>query len=223
MDRAKWVSLTSSDRIAAILKDRIIRGEIGAGSALRQDHIAEEFGTSHVPVREAFQRLEAQGLAVSQPRKGMRVAPFDPASIRETVEMRLALETLALKHAAPRMQEQHIRVAEEAHARCNASASLDDWDQANTAFHQALVSECGMPRLLATLERLWLANSRFVLAIGQVQAWQPHSNQDHQLIIDALKSRNTERAVMLLGRHIGAAERIGFPEKLPVAPANTSP
>ncbi|WP_134859552.1 GntR family transcriptional regulator, partial [Brucella abortus] len=50
-------------RISRILADRIIAGEIEPGTKLRQDHIAEEFQTSHVPVREAFRRLEAQGLA----------------------------------------------------------------------------------------------------------------------------------------------------------------
>ena len=64
---------TIAARISRVLADRIIEGEIEPGTKLRQDHIAEEFQTSHVPVREAFRRLEAQGLAVSEPRRGVRV------------------------------------------------------------------------------------------------------------------------------------------------------
>ncbi|NKC21894.1 GntR family transcriptional regulator [Ochrobactrum oryzae] len=84
---------TIAARISRILADRIIAGEIEPGTKLRQDHIAEEFETSHVPVREAFRRLEAQGLAVSEPRRGVRVASFDISEIREVAEMRAALKS----------------------------------------------------------------------------------------------------------------------------------
>ena len=53
---------TIANRISRVLAERIIAGELEPGSKLRQDHIAEEFDTSHVPVREAFRRLEAKGL-----------------------------------------------------------------------------------------------------------------------------------------------------------------
>ena len=83
---------TIASRISRVLADRIIRGEIAPDARLRQDHIAEEFGTSHVPVREAFRRLEAQGLAVNLPRRGVRVASFDLKEVREVAEMRAALD-----------------------------------------------------------------------------------------------------------------------------------
>ena len=62
---------TVAGRITRALAERIISGEFEPGMKLRQDHFAEEFGASHVPVREAFRRLEAQGLAVSEPRRGV--------------------------------------------------------------------------------------------------------------------------------------------------------
>eukprot|EP01032_Pedospumella_encystans_P034712 gene34712-39246_t len=92
---------TVASRISRALAERIIHGELVPGSRLAQDHIAEEFGASHVPVREAFRRLEAQGLVVSIPRRGVRVASFDLKQVREVAEMRAALEVLALRHAAP--------------------------------------------------------------------------------------------------------------------------
>ena len=61
---------TLAHRISRVLADRIIAGQIEPGARLRQDHIAEEFGASHVPVREAFRHLESRGLAVSEPRRG---------------------------------------------------------------------------------------------------------------------------------------------------------
>ncbi|TIW71002.1 MAG: GntR family transcriptional regulator, partial [Mesorhizobium sp.] len=104
---------TIAVRISKELADRIISGAIEPGSRLRQDHVAEEFKTSHVPVREAFRRLEAQGLAISEPRRGVRVASFDLGEVREVAEMRAALEVLALRHAAPHLTASILDQAEE--------------------------------------------------------------------------------------------------------------
>lgn len=78
---------TIANRISRVLADRIVTGVLEPGSKLRQDHIAEEFGTSHVPVREAFRRLEAQGLAVSEARRGVRVASFSLAEVQEVARV----------------------------------------------------------------------------------------------------------------------------------------
>ncbi|MEE4417558.1 GntR family transcriptional regulator, partial [Klebsiella pneumoniae] len=66
------------------------------------DHVAREFHSSHVPVREAFRQLEAQHLVVAVPRRGVRVAPLDTKSVKEIAEMRAALEVVALRNAAPK-------------------------------------------------------------------------------------------------------------------------
>jgi DNA-binding GntR family transcriptional regulator len=202
---------STAEHIADILRDRIVSGAIPAHQALRQDHVAQEFDSSHVPVREAFQRLAAQGLVIALPRRGVRVAPLDLASMHETVEIRTALECLALRHAAARMQEQDIAALEAAQAQCDRADSLEAWNAANQRFHHALVAPCRMPRLLSMLDTLQFANSRMVFAAGRATGWRPRSNHDHRLIIDALKAGNAERAVTLLARHVGTMERVGFP------------
>src|ERR1041384_6541301 len=85
-----------SGRIATTLAERITSGALAPGSRLMQDHLAAEFGVSHMPVREAFRKLEAQGLVVSKPRCGVSVSLIDPAVVREVTEMRAVLEGLAL-------------------------------------------------------------------------------------------------------------------------------
>src|ERR1700742_1195790 len=96
-------SATVATRIAETIAERIIAGILLPDIPLRQDHVAREFNSSHVPVREAFRQLEAQHLVISLPRRGVRVAPLDATSIREISEMRAALEVVALRHAFLRL------------------------------------------------------------------------------------------------------------------------
>jgi DNA-binding GntR family transcriptional regulator len=197
-----------ASRIAATLAERIVSGELPPGVPLRQDHIAYEFGASHVPAREAFQMLRAQGLAVSEPRRGMRVAPLDAASILEVVEMRAALELLAFRHATPRMTRTQIASIEEALQAGEEADTVLAREAANRDFHKALVEPCRMPRLLAALEQLRLANSRIVLAAARPTSGQPRSNHDHRRIVDAVRSKDFERAAGLLKAHIHASAAI---------------
>ncbi len=209
---------TVAERIARVVGERIVSGELAAGALLRQDHIANEFDASHVPAREALQLLRAQGLAISLPRRGMRVAPIDPASIQETVEIRAALETLALRLAAPRMNAAAFERIELALAACDKAESIVDWENANRAFHRELVSACRMPRLLTMLDDLQLAISRIIFAASRTSGWRPGSSIGHRQIVDALKRRDNHTAVTLLDAHIRGLERATAESKLALNP-----
>lgn len=202
---------TIAARIAETIAARIIDGTLKPDTRLRQDHVAREFNSSHVPVREAFRQLEAQHLAVALPRRGVRVAPLDATSIREISEMRAALEVVALRHAASRLTPAHLAKIELALIEGDNAETLQDFEAANRAFHQALVTPCGMPRLLASLDGLQRANSRLVFAMAHSSGWRPRSNQDHRLILGALRGRNIEQACSLLARHIQTIERLSVP------------
>ena len=198
---------TVAERMARVIGERIVSGELAAGTPLRQDHIAEEFDASHVPAREALQLLRAQGLAVSLPRRGMRVAPLDQASIQETVEIRAALEALALRHAAPRINAAALERIELALAAGDKAETITEWESANRVFHRELVSACRMPRLLAMLDDLQLANSRIIFSATRSAGWRPGSSIAHRQIVDALRKRDYHAAVSLLDAHIRALER----------------
>jgi DNA-binding GntR family transcriptional regulator len=202
---------TIATRIAETIAERIIDGTLKPDVPLRQDHVAREFNSSHVPVREAFRQLEAQYLVTSLPRRGVRVAPLDATSIREISEMRAALEVVALRHAFFRLTPAHLAKIELALIEGENAATLLELEAANRTFHQALVTPCAMPRLLASLDGLQRANSRLVFTMARNLGWQPRSNQDHRLILGALRARNIEQACSLLARHIQTIERLTTP------------
>ena len=192
---------TIANRISRILADRIVTGQLDPGTKLRQDHIAEEFGTSHVPVREAFRRLEAQGLAVSEPRRGVRVASFDLKEVREVALMRAALEGLALRHAAQHLTSSILEQAEEATVAGDNSRDVRSWEEANRRFHTLILVPCGMPRLLAAISDLHSVSARFLFAAGgpigkcgPITIIAPSST--------FLRQGNIDNAVAVLERHV---------------------
>lgn len=163
---------TKAAQIARTLADRIVSGALEPGARLRQDHIAEEFGASHVPVREAFRLLEAQGLAKSEPRRGVRVAAFDLNQVREVAEMRAALEVLALRNAAQHLTPAILKAAEEAILEGDQARDVIAWETANRRFHRLLLTPCSMPRLLAAIDDLHAASARFLFSAWRSN-WKP--------------------------------------------------
>ncbi|MHC4049336.1 GntR family transcriptional regulator [Bradyrhizobium sp. 25ACV] len=202
---------TVAGRIADSISERIISGALQPDAPLRQDHVARQFNSSHVPVREAFRQLEAQHLVVARPRRGVRVAPLDTKAVKEIAEMRAALEVVALRNAAPKLTSAHLARIELALIEGDNAETIEEFETANRAFHHALVSPCAMPRLLASLDGLQLANSRLVFAMARSAGWRPRSNQDHRLILQALRARNVDQACNLLARHIQTIERLALP------------
>ena len=192
---------TIASRISRVLADRIVRGELSPGARLRQDHIAEEFQTSHVPVREAFRRLEAQGLAISEPRRGVRVASFDLTEVREVAEMRAVLEVLALRHAARHLTPAILDEAEEAAREGDAAADVHAWEEANRRFHRLILTPCGMKRLLASIDDLHAASARFLFSAWQ-SGWEKRTDHDHRAILSALRQGRSEEAAAILQKHV---------------------
>src|SRR4029077_19222946 len=176
-------NVTTAARIASSIGERIISGALPPDAPLRQDHLAREFNSSHVLVRESFRQLDAQYPVVSVPRRGVRVAPLDANSVREIAEMRAALEVVALRNAAPRMTPAQLARVELALIEADNAETLSEFEAANRAFHRALVASCAMPRLLASLDGLQLANSRLVFVTARHAGWRARANQEHPPIL----------------------------------------
>ncbi len=198
------MNATIADTIYQALSQKIITGDLAAGEKLRQDHIARDFDTSHVPVREALLRLEAHGLAKSEPRKGMRVTALDPAEVREVIEMRVALESLALQHSAQNMTPTALKVADRARKDCDEADSMPQWEARNRIFHRAILTPCGLPRLLHAIDDLHIASARHLFAHWRPK-WMQRTDTDHAAIIQALKSKDVSAATSILVRHIRRA------------------
>ncbi|MCV2446144.1 MULTISPECIES: GntR family transcriptional regulator [Paracoccus] len=202
---------TLADRVFAALSRQIEAGELAPGQRLRQDEIAAAFGASHVPVREAFRRLEAEGLVESLPRRGVRVAMADRAALAEAIEMRAALEALALRHAAEAYPPGHLAALAAADHACARAVTAAEWEAANQSFHSLLLQGCPMPRLMQTIERLQLSASRMARQLGAAHPLGlPRENRDHRAMLSALQGRDIDLAAQILSRHIRRGLRLNY-------------
>jgi len=195
------MTATIADFIYHSLSERIVAGDLPAGDKLRQDHIAREFDTSHVPVREALLRLEAHGLAQSIPRRGTRVTALDPDEIREVIEMRVSLEVLALTHAIADLNQDDIDAADAARVACDDADDMVAWEKLNRGFHRVILTPCAMPRLLAAIDDLHIASARHLFANWQ-HRWSRRVDKDHAAIVQAMGRRDVTAACEILRRHL---------------------
>src|SRR3954464_14907703 len=132
--------MTSTVRVRDELQHAILEGVLQPGERLRAEALAQRFGTSRTPVREALLQLEAQGLVDVEPNRGAVVRRFDRAALRDLYEVRALLEPQAAARAARRIGPEAIRELE---ALCEA----EDLILANEAFHRIILEAAGSPRL----------------------------------------------------------------------------
>ena len=105
------------------LREAIIMGELPAGTPLRLDELARSLGMSISPIREAVRQLEALGLAKHVPHQGARVLDFDVEELRDLFQIRLALESLAVRRAAERFTDANAEAARAQLERFDAAAA----------------------------------------------------------------------------------------------------
>ncbi len=194
-----------SEKIAKKLREQIITGELEPGCPLRQDHIAEEFHTSHVPVREALQSLQAEDLVSYFPRKGASVSLLSEADIQEIIDIRIELESLALKCAM--LADEGINLPEiEALIEIENNAnSIDSLVSINCSYHRTLYLPCKRNRLLSIIEELWVHSERYLRAVWKNLDYQDQSHFDHEEILLRVKQNDVSRAVDLSKKHIRRA------------------
>ena len=199
---------TLAERIADDLAQRIIVGQLKPGERLRQEVFAHEFNTSHVPIREAFLRLEIRKLVVSEPRRGVRVAPISSGDSREIARMRGALEVMGLRTLKGKLVPKQLAKVKAALDAGDRATDLVSWEASNRAFHVALAELSLMPRLVDVVHDLNIAFSRNALRHGNPEGWKPGYSNDHQRIYECLEAGEYNMAASLLETHIWHGERV---------------
>lgn len=195
----------SGAKLRDTLEEEIATGQILPGTRLDEVSLAERFGVSRTPVREALHQLASAGLVQIQPRRGATVVELHAHTLVEMFDVMAELEAMAVGLAARRHSEEDRKAILAAHAECKRAAKSGDADRyyyANEAFHNALheashhaflISQCRqLHRRLKPYRRLQLRVRHRVSA----------SLAEHQSVVDAILAFDADRASALAREHI---------------------
>lgn len=198
--------MTKLDRVEQVIRELIASGEIGPGERLRQNDLAERLGTSSTPIREALRRLEAQGIIVSIPHRGVRVAEVDPEEMSELYQIRAVLEGLAVTHSVPNLSPENLG---ELRSILEKTESTDegskDLRKLNYDFHTSLYRRCNLRRLTRLIDSLWaLFPWDSVVAIPGRAA---SSIREHREILEAVERLDGQAAGEAMRHHVESGEK----------------
>lgn len=199
---------TMGAQVADELRRQIIAGELAEGFQLRQEQLAAEFGISKVPVREALNQLEAEGLVIQQFHRGAVVAGLSLGQVMETFELRAQVEVwligLAMPHATPDDLNEAGRRASLLEQSRDAAALPD----LNWQFHQALYRPAGKPHILEYVHKLHLQVERFVRMQFRLAVQIDQVLREHAAILRLYAKRDPAVQECLHRHIIGSAEQL---------------
>ncbi|HEY2372047.1 MAG TPA: GntR family transcriptional regulator [Gaiellaceae bacterium] len=211
------------DKLAATLQARVLNGELPMGARLRQAALAEEFGVSRTPVREALRKLQASGLVELRPNRGALVRGLSSREVRDAYEVRAELEGLAAELAALHVHHEHVdrlRQAQEQFRAALADAVAardagaepsrdvsDRWGRANDLFHQAIQEAAGNDVLAATLAHLHRSFPRDLTrtVLRESTMLLNENVHEHETILAAIERRDPAAARELMVAHVRRA------------------
>ena len=208
MEQKKLNRNSLSEQVQDVLVERIISGYYSSGERLKELKIADELGTSQAPVREAFRILQAQGYLEHQPHAGSRVKAFSFKELIEVYQAREALETYAIRLAAPRLREKIDELEEILGFMLKAAETNDRviYSEHNTRMHRLIVECTGNQ----TLVKLWdslaiksrVLNTMFKTALGSKEAARLHPP-----LVEAIRKGDVEECVVRLAEHYEVISR----------------
>jgi DNA-binding GntR family transcriptional regulator len=198
---------TMASAATEALREQIVMGEIAAGTPLRLEEIAERLGMSISPIREAVRQLEVLGLAEHVPYKGAKVTGIDPGEMRDVYEVRIALESIAVRRAALAWDNDadgELGSALEALSAAYERGERTEIIRGNTAFHLALARASGsrwIPQLLRPMLETSERFSAFVIGDDQGDVYEVEE-RGHRAIVAACRAGDADAAQAALAEHV---------------------
>ncbi|HEY0225479.1 MAG TPA: GntR family transcriptional regulator [Mycobacterium sp.] len=205
---------TAKDRALDYVKTQVLTGAFPGGELISEGDVATALGMSRTPVREAFLRLEADGLLRLYPQRGALVVPVSPDEVRAVIEARLALEQFAVGKVVGRGTAACALVFERLSAelrRQHEAAAAGDWREfleSDRAFHAITLEESGNAILSSFYSTL---RDRQMRMIGESALRDPHRPttimDEHREIAEAVRDGDQPRALHAVQTHLASTVR----------------
>nr|WP_254600359.1 GntR family transcriptional regulator [Burkholderia latens] len=186
----------------------IVNGELQAGERLVERDLAERFGISRIPMREAIQRLEREGLLEIFRNRGAVVRMLSASDVNEIYDMRALLEGDAIYRSVKRLDDETLARAELVHRLLGESSVPRRQGELNREFHALLYSCCGNERQLKAIAELRGQVERYERLQATLLADTPSFQVEHEEILQACRERNARGARAMTIAHLESARRI---------------
>jgi DNA-binding GntR family transcriptional regulator len=204
------------DWVGDRLRADILEGRLAPGEWLRQERLAQEYGVSQMPVREALKQLAAEGLVEHAPYRGARVVVFSPEDVEDLYACRAFIEGMAARFAAVNITPEELfelAVIRDAMERCRVPGELREYRELNRRFHASVIAASRRSYLVRTLAQLWSAFPTMLwgnfpgVAVASVPERDQPDVVEHAEIVAALEAHDPGRAERAVRAHIEAAGR----------------
>lgn len=193
------------DVVFNTLREAILRGELKPGERLMEIQLANKLGVSRTPIREAIRKLELEGLVLMIPRKGAEVAQITEKSLRDVLEVRRALENLAVQLACLRMSPQtlaDLKAAARAFEEILGGEDVTAVAEADVSFHDVIYMATDNQRLISLLNNLREQMYRYRVEYLKKKECHKQLLWEHQEIIRAIEAGEIDVATKITEQHI---------------------
>lgn len=193
------------DVVFNTLRRAILRGELKPGERLMEIQLANKLGVSRTPIREAIRKLELEGLVLMIPRKGAEVAEITEKNLRDVLEVRCALEELAVQLACDRIDPDRMQelLTAATHFRdILGTADITELAEADEAFHDVIFQATDNRRLIQLLNNLREQMYRYRIEYLKKKECHPQLLEEHAAIIQAIREHDKEKATEITMQHI---------------------
>lgn len=193
------------DVVFQTLRNAILKGELKPGERLMEIQLAQKLGVSRTPVREALRKLELEGLVIMIPRRGAIVADITVQDLNDVLEVRQALEELAVRKACDSATDEQLKALKQAandFKRCTESEDLLGCVEADMEFHEIIYAATNNKRLQQMLLNLREQMYRYRMEYMKDKRMYKLLIDEHDAIRKAIKKKDKEKAGMIMKTHI---------------------
>ena len=204
-------SVSAADRAYAYTRERILDGEYAQGRLIGEGEVSEAVGVSRTPVREAFLRLEAEGVLRLYPKRGALVVPISAADVEDVMETRLLIERFAIARVIDLDLDlsdplADAIAAQQRHAAAGDAVAFVDADR---EFHRVFVAATGNAIVLRTHDSLRDQQNRMGLAaLSEGAERMDRILRQHRAIVAAVAKGDGGKADTLIERHLDETLRL---------------
>ncbi|MCQ2508084.1 MAG: GntR family transcriptional regulator, partial [Dorea sp.] len=194
------------DVVFNTLRQAILRGELKPGERLLEIQLSKQLGVSRTPVREAIRKLELEGLVIMIPRRGAEVADITEKSLKDVLEVRKALEELAVQLACEKMQPEEIALLKKESERFREVAATNPdvtaVAEADVRFHEVIYNATGNQKLISLLNNLREQMYRFrVEFLKRTDVYQT-VYEEHEELVRYIEAKDKDAASKATSIHI---------------------